>query len=91
MGLVRLRQWAHTACFAQIAPMEKLVKALLGVLRHLEMNISSLPNYGQRYRAGQRISNGFTESAVNEIVAKRIIKKQQLKQLIWNRIPSSCF
>jgi hypothetical protein len=41
-----------------------------------------LPNYGKRYRAGQRISTGFVESAVNEIVAKRMVKKQQMR---WNR------
>jgi hypothetical protein len=33
-----------------------------------------MPNYGKRYRAGQRISTGFVESAVNEIVAKRMVK-----------------
>jgi F0F1-type ATP synthase membrane subunit a len=38
--------------------------------------------YGKRYRAGQRISTGFVESAVNEIVAKRMVKKQQMR---WNR------
>ena len=41
-----------------------------------------MPNYGNRYRAGQRISTGFVESAVNEIVSKRMVKKQQMR---WNR------
>jgi hypothetical protein len=41
-----------------------------------------MPNYGKRYRAGQRISTGFVESAVNEIVSKRMVKKQQMR---WNR------
>jgi len=41
-----------------------------------------MPNYGKRYRAVQRISAGFVESAVNEIVAKRMVKKQQMR---WNR------
>ena len=39
-------------------------------------------DYGKRYRAGQRISTGFVESAVNEIIAKRMVKKQQMR---WNR------
>jgi hypothetical protein len=81
-GLVRLQQWAHAPCFAQILALEKLEKALLGVIRYLETNIDPLPNYGQRYRAGQRISTGFTGSAVNEMVAKRMTKKQQMS---WNR------
>jgi hypothetical protein len=37
-----------------------------------------MPNYGKRYRAGWRISTGFAESAVNEIVAKRMVKKQPM-------------
>jgi hypothetical protein len=41
----------------------------------------SMPDYGKRYRAGQRISTGFVESAVNEIIAKRMVKKQQMR---WN-------
>jgi len=41
-----------------------------------------VPDYGKRYRAGLRISTGFVESAVNEIIAKRMVKKQQMR---WNR------
>jgi hypothetical protein len=41
-----------------------------------------MPDYGERYRAGTRISTGFAESAVNEIIAKRMAKKQQMR---WNR------
>ena len=62
--------------------MAKLGTALLEMIRYLETNFDSLPNYGRRYRTGQRISTGFTESAVNEIVAKRMTKKQQMR---WNR------
>ena len=46
------------------------------------MNADSMPDYCKRYRAGQRISTGFVESAVNEIIAKRMFKKQRLR---WNR------
>jgi hypothetical protein len=49
---------------------------------YLNANADSLPNYGARYRAGQPISTGFAESAVNAIVAKRMIKRQQMR---WNR------
>jgi hypothetical protein len=47
-----------------------------------------LPDYGKRYRAGQRISTGFIESAVNEIVSKRMVKKQQMR---WNRYTVQSF
>ena len=62
--------------------MAKLDRALLEVTRYLEANADSLPNYGQRYRAGLRISTEFAESAVNEIIAKRMTKRQQMR---WNR------
>jgi hypothetical protein len=52
------------------------------MIRYLELNADSLPNYGKRYRDGFRISTGFAESAVNEIIAKRMAKKQQMR---WNR------
>jgi hypothetical protein len=57
-------------------------KALLDVIRYLESNADSMPDYGERYQAGVRISTGFAESAVNEIIAKRMAKKQQMR---WNR------
>jgi hypothetical protein len=41
-----------------------------------------MPDYGKRYRTGSRISTGFVESAVNEIIAKRMNKKQQMR---WSR------
>jgi len=52
------------------------------MIRYLELNADSMPNYEKRYRARQRIATGFVESAVNEIVAKRMAKKQQMR---WNR------
>src|ERR1017187_6153222 len=55
---------------------------LLETIRYLKLNAGSMPDYGKRYRAGQRISTGFVESAVNEIIAKRMVKKQQMR---WNR------
>ena len=36
-------------------------------------------NYGERYRAGERISTGFVESTVNQVVSKRFCKKQQMQ------------
>ena len=82
IGLVHLRQWARAQCFDHIPTLKKLESALLDMIRYLELNADSMPNYGERYRAGQRIATGFVESAVNEIVAKRMVKKQQMR---WNR------
>jgi hypothetical protein len=42
-------------------------------------NRGFIPNYGERYRNGERISTGFVESAVNQVVSKRMAKKQQMQ------------
>ena len=36
-------------------------------------------NYGDRFRAGERISTGFVESAINQIVDKRFDKRQSMR------------
>jgi hypothetical protein len=33
----------------------------------------------ERYRCGEAISNAFVESAVNQVVSKRMVKKQQMR------------
>jgi|ERR1700693_5868574 len=38
-------------------------------------NRTFVPNYGERYRQGKTISTTFVESAVNEIVSKRFVRK----------------
>ena len=55
--------------------MKKLAAELLGYLKN---NADSIPDYGRRYRAGERISTSFVESAVNQIVDKRMSKSQQM-------------
>jgi hypothetical protein len=50
-------------------------------LVHL-LHDAALVNYGRRRRDGLPISSAFVESAVNEILSKRMIKKQQMR---WNR------
>jgi hypothetical protein len=45
-------------------------------------NRTSLINYGERFRAGERISSAMAESAVNAVVSKRFGKRQQMQ---WTR------
>ena len=47
-----------------------------GVYSH---NQNFIPNYGDRYRHGEKISTAFAESAVNQVVTKRMVKKQQMR------------
>ena len=46
---------------------------------YIRNNRYCIPNYGERYRNGERISTGFVESAVNQVVAKRFSKKQSMR------------
>lgn len=46
---------------------------------YIENNCHLIPNYGERWRYGEAISTGFVESTINEVVAKRMVKKQQMQ------------
>lgn len=37
------------------------------------------PYDGERYRDGERISTGFVESPVNQVISKRFCKRQQMQ------------
>jgi len=38
-----------------------------------------MPNFGERYRNGETISTAFVESTVNQVISKRMVKKQQMQ------------
>ena len=38
----------------------------------------SLINYGERFRAGERISSCLAEATVNAVISKRFAKRQQM-------------
>ena len=54
----------------------KLLRAVEEFHTYIANNQAFIPNYGERYRQGERISTGFVESAVNYVVAKRFTKRQ---------------
>jgi len=49
------------------------------LLTYIRSNRSAIINYGKRYRAGLRVATPLAESAVNSLVGKRMIKKQQMR------------
>ena len=57
----------------------KLAKAVREFGGYLAANASAIPNYGERRRAGETISTSFVESAVNQVISKRMVKKQQMR------------
>ena len=60
----------------------RLQRHVSGLLDYLERNRGALVHYAARRRRGEPISTAFVESAVNEIVAKRMNKAQQMR---WSR------
>jgi hypothetical protein len=57
----------------------KLLKAVEEFHTYIERNRAFIPNYGERYRYGERISTGFVESTVNQVISRRFCKKQQMQ------------
>jgi hypothetical protein len=57
----------------------KLHRTVVEFGGYIRANAKWIPNYGERYRAGEAISNAFVESAVNQVVSKRMVKKQQMR------------
>ena len=46
---------------------------------YIDDNSHLIPNYGEKWRYGEMITTVFVESTVNEVVAKRMVKKQQMQ------------
>jgi hypothetical protein len=49
---------------------------------YIDNNAAAIPNYGERWRYGERIATSFAESTVNTVVSKRFAKKQQMQ---WSK------
>jgi len=75
-------RWARREPVRDVAGIGRLERHVSKLLGYLERNQGALVHYAARRRRGEPISTAFVESAVNEIVAKRMNKKQQIR---WNR------
>jgi hypothetical protein len=60
-------------------PLRKLGTTLGEFATYIGNNVGHIVDYGERFRAGERISTGFVESAVNQIVDKRFDKRQSMR------------
>jgi hypothetical protein len=67
------------ACEHDDGRIGKLCKAVQEFYTFIDRNRAFIPNYGERYRNGERISTGFVESTVNQVISKRMVKKQQMR------------
>jgi hypothetical protein len=89
--LAALCRWARRTSIHGMAGIGRLEHHVSELLAYLERNRGALVHYAARHRNGEPISTAFVESAVNEIIAKRMNKKQQMR---WNRAtvsPSSTY
>lgn len=60
-------------------PKQRQKKLLQAVTHYLYRNEHHLGDYANRYRAGLPVSSATAESAVNCIISKRFVKKQQMR------------
>jgi hypothetical protein len=79
--LAALCRWAQRTSIRGVAGIGRLEHHVGELLAYLERNQGVLVHYAARRRNGEPISTAFVESSVNEIVAKRMNKKQQMR---WN-------
>jgi hypothetical protein len=81
-GLAVLCRWAERRALRAVAGIGKLRQHVADLLGFLERNEAALVPYAARRRRGEPISTAFVESTVNEVVAKRMNKAQQMR---WSR------
>lgn len=58
---------------------QKLYKAVKNFRGYIEANEEFVADYGELYRRGETISTAFVESTVNELISRRMVKKQQMR------------
>ena len=57
----------------------KFARAAREFAVYITGNADSIINYGERFRAGERISSAFVEATVNAVISKRFAKRQQMQ------------
>jgi len=70
---------AHSGLSAGVAGTDKLRQRTADLLSYLEHNEAALVHYDARRRRGEPIATSFVESAVDEIIAWRMAKAQQMR------------
>ncbi len=80
--LARLANWLDKGHTRDVRGAAATRRRIVDLVEYLYPNQQALVDYGARRRDGLPISTAFVESAVNEILSKRMIKKQQMR---WNQ------
>ena len=80
--LAALCRWTKRKPLRDVTGLGRLQQRASELLGYLERNEDALMYYAARRRRDEPISTAFVESAVGEIIAKRMNKKQQMR---WSR------
>ena len=59
--------------------MQTVAKGIGEFETYIRNNEELIPNFGERYRNGETLSTAFVESTVNQVISKRMVKKQQMQ------------
>ena len=80
--LEEVHGWTQAKRADTALAIRKLRRGLVDLRRYLHRNRYSLPSYAIRYRYGMPISTATTEATVNQVISRRMVKRQQMR---WSR------
>lgn len=70
----------HFECLAEPDQRQQVFLVRLAEFRgYLAANAEQIPNYGERRRCGEVVSSAMAESTVNQVISRRMVKKQQMR------------
>jgi hypothetical protein len=78
---MRMTLKANWISYPRMAEPKEALEGRARISRLYRANQNFIPNCGDRYRHGEKTSTAFTESAVSQVVSKRMVKKQQIDGL----------
>ena len=61
------------------APAAKVANGVTEFETYIKNHSEFIPNFGDRWRQGEKISTAFVESTINQVVSRRFVKKQQMQ------------
>ena len=76
-----LRDDSEIACASDSADDKQraFFERLAEFCTYIGRNSEEIPNYGERHRCGEPISTATAEGAVNQVISRRMVKKQQMR------------
>ena len=75
-----LRDDFEIACAADADDKQRaFFERLAEFCTYIGRNSEEIPNYGERYRCGEPISTATAEATVNQVISRRMVKKQQMR------------